>query len=147
MKVIFLDIDGVLNSLRSAIRYGNFDHFSREAVKALNILTDATGAKLVISSTWRIARKDYIDVLRANGVMGEIIGATPNLSHDQNGVCVGVIRGFEIKVWLEDHPDVEDFIILDDDNDMGELLNHLVQTNPDVGLTFDDAKRAIGIMR
>ena len=64
MKVIFLDIDGVLNTHESAttlresfVERGadlmGFNRFDKNCVARVNRITDETGAKIVISSSWR----------------------------------------------------------------------------------------------
>ena len=124
MKVIFLDIDGVLNN---DIYFHNekidlpypLSEFSPSAVDLLNKLTDSTGAKLVISSDWR---KDNTleglkNIFSRVGITGEIIGKTPILRG--NRLYGETVRGDEINVWLvETHHKIEKYIILDDNNDM-----------------------------
>ena len=51
-KIIFLDFDGVLNSLRSYAAYGDAT-FCRTSVDLILTLLKQTGAKIVISSSWR----------------------------------------------------------------------------------------------
>ena len=57
MRIIFLDIDGVLNSelWYKEVKYANLEekHFSPALVENLNTITDQTGAKIVVSSSWR----------------------------------------------------------------------------------------------
>ncbi len=88
MKVIFLDFDGVLNSEEFFIMshhsaddkkgWTETDDFDPYAVKLLNQITKATGAKIVISSAWRINRTiEWLKALMyAVGVTGEIIDKT-----------------------------------------------------------------------
>mgnify|MGYP001563591591 CR=1 FL=1 len=52
-QILFLDIDGVLNSTTCAQRFKTFDTFGPENVAALNRILELTGADIVISSTWR----------------------------------------------------------------------------------------------
>lgn len=135
MKVIFLDIDGVLNSAAfMKARAKNFntvnkeerdrwlDMLDQEAVKLLNQAVEATNAKIVISSTWRILHSvnKLTSFLKEKDFIGKIIDATPRFS--------GKPRGDEIQAWL-DKNQVDDFVIVDDDNDMGELSHKLVQTS------------------
>lgn len=131
LKIIFLDIDGVLNSCWFMERLApphmalDMPDVDLENVKYLNAIIRATGAKVVLSSSWRKIRelKDVADYLTVNcGLRADIIDKTPNLfaQHKQ--------RGDEIAEWLDDHPEVESFVILDDDQDMGELMPRLVWT-------------------
>lgn len=131
MKLIFLDIDGVLVTDRTLRAFtkklGNpFDPY---CVTQLNKLIEKTEAKLVVSSTWRMGRtlKEMQNVLTLNGVIGKCIGMTPVLH---------VHRGLEIQKWLDEHTDAlwQEICILDDDSDMDHLEKFLVQTNMYGGL-------------
>ena len=57
---------------------------------------------------------------------------------EKTACIVGAIRGNEIQQWLDIHKeyDVEDFIILDDDSDMEHLIDHLIQTDSILGITY-----------
>lgn len=145
-KVIFLDIDGVLNShifFRENLSTGSSagdEKIDPKAVEQLNRITDATGAKLVISSSWRILFRDreqkLFDLLKRHGVTGEFIGTTP---------LNGVRRGFEIQDWLDTNKDmnVSKFIIIDDDSDMEHLMDHLIKTSMTDGLLGIHAQMCI----
>lgn len=131
MKVLFLDIDGVLipNAwLRDARRESIF---APAAVGLLNQILSATEAKIVVSSSWRI--QHGIEGLRQlftnEGVKGDLIGITPVLKR-----C----RGEEIQSWLAEHHDVQDFVIVDDVDDMEHLSNRLVLIDSDLGLSTKD---------
>src|SRR3989344_1376879 len=54
IKIIFLDIDGVLVSYKSACQFGHYRTFLPSSVDALNHILESTGAQIVISSAWRI---------------------------------------------------------------------------------------------
>ena len=139
MKVIFLDVDGVLNSAR--------DRFSTKLVSEyhfdfLKELVDATGAKIVLSSSWRIGfnamrhpEKNLLTKLESRGL--EIYDFTP--------IMTGT-RGDEIREWLTTHP-VDSFVILDDEDDMAEFADtHLVKTDMAVGLQDSDVEKAIAML-
>lgn len=151
MKVIFLDIDGVLNTNYlpevihefSGIKIG-FNQLNKETIKNLNTVTDITGAKIVISSSWRLgcATPERFEVLKdfinSHGVTGEIIGRTPVGSEYADPVSTLMMskpRGQEIQMWLDQHPEVTCFVIVDDMSDMEHLTPHLAQTDFETGLT------------
>lgn len=137
MKLIFLDIDGVLNH---ELYYRSDDYpkgdeginwdilqISRKSIELLNKLVEDTGAKVVISSSWRKNRTvDELKLLfNKCGFIGEIIDKTPVLFFGNNDYKYSVPRGCEIKAWLELNKDIlnakiEDvrYVILDDDSDM-----------------------------
>jgi hypothetical protein len=141
MRVVFLDIDGVMNSvefLGQMIATGTYQRNSldRSAVAVLNKIVEATGAGFVITSTWRKSRS--LDLLRTifreHGFTGQVIDTTPDLSQLPRG-AERLVRGDEILVWLELHPEADEFVIIDDDADMGELIDSLVQVDKAHGLT------------
>lgn len=149
MKIIFLDIDGVLNNLDM---YNNEDDkiktpsglLSKKNLTVFNQLVGQTDAKIVISSTWRT--DDGVEAyLTEAGVEGEIIGKTPKLNTQF------MVRGNEIHAWIVEHKellgmgydDYSRFVILDDGSDM--LYWHkenLFQTDSWTGLTPNIAYRA-----
>jgi hypothetical protein len=108
MKVIFLDIDGVLNSTKTVERWRGLIGIDAALPRRFAVLQQSTGADVVLSSTWRLSRT-WKSTMRKNGVVG-IIDRTPDLP--------GRSRGEEIEAWLAAHPEVEVYAILDDDNDM-----------------------------
>ena len=113
MKVIFLDIDGVLNC-QDAYHKGECLYvkneetrhmaFYSESKRLLNQLIDLAGAKVVISSTWRNSGLEWMkEVWKFEGMSGEIIGVTPNLwLHDRcKDYHYTIPRGCEIEAYLE----------------------------------------------
>jgi hypothetical protein len=152
-KVIFLDIDGVLNSGAYIKRLdGAFDdpihQIDPEAVVRLNRITDATGAVIVVSSTWRLAFRHSADPLRqlqgclaAYKITAPVIGLTPDKQSIRNR------RGKEIQSYIDDHyNEIEKFVIIDDDSDMGRLLPHLIKTLFEDGLQDSHVETIIGIL-
>lgn len=150
--VLFLDIDGVLNSGRFfREQYGQVDGRTSEAFAAaqvdpaavalLNrILADA-GADVVVSSTWRLMHRlsDLRGILRSRGFTGRIIGRTPNLG--------GKPRGHEIQAWLVGRPEQPPaFCILDDDAGMAHLAPFLVRTTFAEGLTEAHVARCVALL-
>ena len=126
--IIFLDIDGVLNcqvfyemeALRTgnAIRRGGHD-MCKERISWLNDLCNETGAKVVISSSWRIGRS--VEELRE---IFESFGSTFSII-DKTGSSAN--RGTEIYQWLDKNTmtlfgvhnyDYYNYAIIDDDSDM-----------------------------
>lgn len=126
MKVIFLDIDGVLNSDDyidiAKNSQGIERHIDIDKVKLLKKVIDETGAKTVLTSSWRNSKD--IGPLREFLAKYEIyFDATPFIKWE---------RGLEIKQWLSEHNRVEDYIILDDeiyDSFDQEMLRHLVKVS------------------
>jgi hypothetical protein len=155
MRVIFLDIDGVLVNRTSWARRQN-EHASADpnCVAALNRILEKSSASIVVSSSWRCGRypsvmlKKMKEVLNDFGVKGRMLGVTPTLDHIEAGhAYITVTRGQEIMAWLtirsRSHTDIVEFVILDDDSDMGELAPRHIKTEFDLGLTETDADRAL----
>lgn len=134
MRVLFLDIDGVLNSHRTVVAFNGYPHdvspaglaqFDMAAVALLRGLCKAGGVQVVLSSTWRLDPK-WKTFGPALGL--PIIDRTPSLLGP---------RGKEIAAWLEAHPEVERFAIVDDDSDMlPEQRPFFVKTQHEDGLTW-----------
>lgn len=147
MKVIFLDIDGVLNSYTADYSNDNWPwgQYEPAAVGFLNELTDLTGAKIVISSTWRLHYT--LDELREGfrnwGVTGEIIDMTSRYAAGPwETVSSAQARTFEIFDWLADNPEAETYVSLDD-IDMREFGLNQVKTSPYTALIKEDVEQAI----
>jgi len=181
VHVIFLDIDGVLNSeafgKKLEAQHHKLEHteldadgapvctcFALEnqiddaAVARLNRLVDVTSAKIVISSTWR-KRFDLIElgrILATHGLIGEILGVTPNAFDEATRFDMKMeygsggdrlYRGHEIDYWLRYQGEgVTHFVILDDDSDMVMHAKRLVQTDPDIGLCDENVELAIRVL-
>ena len=141
MKILFLDIDGVLNTHESLIQNIEFD---TACLNQLERIIQTTGCKIVISSAWRMFGKQYIidTINQAAGYVGNITQAIIDMTPDR--ACNGDLRGDEIQAWLNQNTDlVSQFVIVDDDTDMGNLLPYLVKTNPQSGLTVKLANKII----
>lgn len=152
-KIIFLDIDGVLNH-QDAFRNKEFEYdltfkyqkFSNKSKELLNRLITETNAKLVISSTWR---SDGIaslrEIFRLEGIVGEIVGITPHYSIQGYGSAP---RGSEIESYLKtrgfwhvnyseeeqlkymERSGIENYIILDDSDMLYGQKNHFIHVFP-----------------
>lgn len=146
MKIIFLDIDGVLNSSKTARRTtGGYTFVGNRQLKNLKRIITATDAKVVLSSDWRYDRddprwnRDYLelrDELSRNGI--RFYGFTPELPSSH--------RGAEIAQWLSDHSEVSNFVILDDRLDIEPNKDHWVQTVMSRGLGTEETDKAIDIL-
>jgi len=153
MRVIFLDIDGVLNSHRTAIGFQTvaMRKFDPVAVMMLHRVVKMADAAIVISSTWRLSKgwKTLIwGCLREAGWPWEEYGFVPQDECPIIGKTVdrlgpGKIRGNEIDVWLNEHPEYhDDYIILDDDSDMLESqMDRFIHCDSKVGLSYENWER------
>lgn len=112
MKVIFLDIDGVLNSndwyvkTRGVGGYNGGD-IDPECIELINDLIDATGAKIIMSSSWRSDYENSCEYLYDNGLYCDaIIGKTPHFCYTcQNDDIRSTLCRDEEYTSLEDVPE------------------------------------------
>lgn len=152
MKVLFLDIDGVLNSrewylfnkdeiaLESGLMYRHQQELDPKACALVDELCTEFSLAIVISSTWRrLHSLGEIQKMLANrGLHAPVIGATPQLR--------GGYRGQEVDEWLYDNPGVTKHVILDDDRDFGPH-QPLVQTNNLYGVCYRDIDKARTLLK
>lgn len=141
MKVIFLDIDGVLNTADSAGKPRivvedeknsvEFNQLDKLCVETFNKIVEAIpDVKIVITSTWRIDCIIYHTLhllykhLKLQGIKGDMIGSTPKFPD---------YRDKEIEWWLNNNKsfDIEKYVIIDDDLDFfSEKPEALVHVQP-----------------
>ncbi|WP_132254691.1 HAD domain-containing protein, partial [Methylobacterium segetis] len=145
--MLFLDIDGVLNSRDCWERLRGSRHkIDREKVALLNEVVAATGCRIVVSSTWR-EMKRCRGILRDYGFKGRFCRdwRTPPTNYSAADP-VAVMRGSEIEDWLSRNGRPP-FAIVDDDSDMlPEQLPRFVQTSFEHGLTREHADRLIALL-
>ena len=133
LKVIFLDIDGVLNTYDLVRSYG-FDYIDRSLVALLATVVRDAGAEIVLSSFWRLHPKDRFLVDSALKEFGMFVcDKTPSLPG---------LRANEIASWLDANTQVEKYAILDDTDDAGVGFEHsFFQTSAEIGLTSEIASK------
>lgn len=145
--VLFLDIDGVLNS--NAFNAGRLivegHNLDPRCIKRLAVIIEATDCNVVLSSTWRI-HYPLVEVQRMLERCGlprqhrhRFIGVTP---HD---FSVDHRRGQEIASWLARCP-VDRFCILDDDDQTEPYKHKQVKTDAATGLLDAHVERVIAIL-
>ena len=174
MKVLFLDIDGVLNSenwfayriycvknnmVNILMNFVDTDDrnikhkltmLDDRAIANLNRIVEETGCKVVLSSSWRssIESENIFtqNLLKLKGFKYEFYDVTPRLWFSD----FSIRRGEEIKFWLDkesEKHEIESFAILDDDSDMlPEQMNNFIHVDGQVGLTDRDVLTAIEIL-
>lgn len=144
MKIVFLDVDGVLNCHRTAIAFGTIPHTTARngraaldevAIRLIGGIVRKAGAMIVLSSTWR-KHEDWLDYGPALDL--PIIDRTPSLAG---------FRGEEIADWLQRHPGVECYAIIDDDSDMlPEQMPYFVHTSGFDGFNWANAVQLADLM-
>lgn len=174
MKVLFLDIDGVLNSENwfayriYCVKNNMFNILMNfvdtndrnikqkltmlddRAIANLNRIIEETGCKVVLSSSWRSPNESeniftqYL--LKLKGFKYDFYDVTPRLWFED----FSTRRGEEIQLWMNkesEKNEIESYVILDDDSDMlPEQMNNFIHIDGQVGLTDKDVFRAIEIL-
>ena len=150
MNIIFLDVDGVLNSLshlkelyrKNKRPYSGFDFpFDERCLNNSKKLVDETDSYLVISSSWRIheiGREILLNELKKYNLAERVIGMTPILHTE---------RGKEVLAFLEKLECDVNYIILDDDSDFKGLEEYLIKTNFETGLTLNNVNDGIKVLK
>jgi hypothetical protein len=173
MKVIFLDIDGVLSPHNRFTpqndRFPYHVEFAPAAVQNLKTILDQTGAKLVLSTRWvnRLGFANTALVLASHGINGPyVIGqdvSTDKNDHitphdwlsDKGAKFYGVSvppkkmssdKCHEISFWLSDYAEkIDGYCVIDDDHIPGQD-DYLVQIDGEIGLTEKDVKKVISVL-
>lgn len=161
-KVLFLDIDGVLNS-----NFWNDNHkreisdgtlIDKEKVKILAQLVKRTNTKIILHSGWRIwfdddlkpIRKEaerLLDILSKEGL--SIEGLTPDLTTEEirRTKKFSLVKADEILLWLKINKGVSGWVVLDDlDLHNNQIEKHQVMPDPTIGLTLEDIEEAERIL-
>lgn len=133
-NVIFLDVDGVLNCSRTRVAFAgvgnagntkNWHKFDDVTVRMIRAVSRKANAPIVLSSVWRI----LADIPQ--------FAAFYDLNVIDRTKAINGFRGEEIQEWLNRHPHVKNYAIIDDSNDMFEnQMTHFVQTNGDEGFSY-----------
>ena len=157
-KVIFLDIDGVLNS-----NFWNDSHqkeisdgtlIDAEKVKLLAELIKDTDAEIILHSGWKYWFDEDVKPLRKEAERLQsmfeeqgirIAGITPDHSTEEirRTKRFSLIKADEILAWLDGHKEVHNWVVIDDlDLHNEEVAKHQVKTDASEGLTLDDVQMA-----
>lgn len=135
-RVLFLDVDGVLNTRPGALDV--------DKLNLLRHLVIVSGASVVVSSSWRTVPEQYerlIDALAGVEIMP--IGCTPDLTIKKGELHLSKDRWQEIEGWLQENLHVDQCVILDDLPSMGPLSAYHIKTFPEFGLTHLDIMAAM----
>ncbi len=121
MKVLFLDIDGVLNRDGTKEKFLGYTGLDKKLVDRF-LTWLKPDVNVVLSSTWRTDERFVHHLVDAHI---PLYSHTPNLG--------GIDRGVEIKLWLAEHPEVKQWAVVDDCQ-MTWVGYRLVLTSPKRGL-------------
>lgn len=146
MKVLFLDIDGVLNSFKSILLHGSLFIKSKDVASKLDpygslFIKRLTqhGVTVVLSSTWR--KGSEFEEWGSQAFDFKVSDRTCDYPFS------GAMRGDEVKIWLDEHPEVTHYCIVDDDSDMlPEQMSHFTKIDGKEGITFADMEKICTIL-
>lgn len=153
LKILFLDIDGVVNCATTAQRHRGVIGIDPYMALLVDRIVQATGCKIVLSSTWRLWPDSREEVRKQ---VGEFMDVTPSMP--LQGGAEMCERGKEIKAWIKEWESerkpapwlsvkgekIDRYAILDDNSDMlPEQLPNFFKTSWAVGLTQEIADQVI----
>lgn len=140
MKILFLDFDGVINPLLKSLGSDNFSSVACNHVA--NMLVKEPTLRVVVSSAWRQWGLDRIrEILQKNGIdPTKVIGLT-----EHKGGWEPNNRHKQIRDWLKEHPEIKDYVVLDD-YPLEGLEHRQVKMNGYIGFTQTDMERALSIL-
>ncbi|MDE6749286.1 MAG: hypothetical protein K2K21_09550 [Lachnospiraceae bacterium] len=157
-SVIFLDIDGVLNS-----NFWNDSHQKEisdgklidiEKIQLLAKLVRKTNSKIILHSGWRFwynsnlepTRKESENLSRLMQQEGLVIdGMTPDFSTEEirKSKKFSLVKASEILAWLAEHKEIDKWLVIDDlDLHNPEIEIHQIKTDSSIGLTIEDIQKA-----
>ena len=155
MKIIFLDIDGVLNDRYTEETFEGFVFVSDEKILLLKEIVEATDAQIVLTSTWR---KGWFYKDHDSTYNGEEVWLFEALQEKLNEYGIELLdyteqlghRGEEISKWLKTHKgdEVEAYIVLDDmdESELHQHSAHFIQTDFEEGLTEAHVEQALRLL-
>lgn len=152
MRVIFLDIDGVLNSeewdryvqsFTYGARFNSCYLLSQEMILRLQNVVFQTNAEIVLTSSWRTNERAMSALTRQLSLYHLPIRDT-TVSYAYGS------RADEVKLWIEAHSNITSYAIVDDYDDGFSndevLAAHFVQTTSAQGLTSEKAEKIVEIL-
>ena len=143
MKILFLDFDGVINPF---MRFSSTGSFSKIACSHIeHILTTMPDVRIVVSSSWRTyGLAACRDILKSNGIdPTKVIDITPGHKETRHKPTQ---RDHHILRWLDAHPEIDNYVIVDDEAELPDFKHKYVQPNAYVGFTEKDMKKALKIL-
>ena len=161
-KAVFLDIDGVLNSNNNdygaGVEISDGKLVDSKAVALLAKLVKETDATIILHSGWRFWFDDemnptrpeaeyLVSSLEKEGI--RISGVTPDLTTEEirKTKKFSLVKAEEILQWLKLNKEYTNWVVLDDlDLHNAVVEAHQVKTDPKVGLTENDIRRAMDIL-
>ena len=161
-NIIFLDIDGVLNSNfwndihQKEISDGTL--IDEMKVSLLSSLVERGRAKIVLHSGWkywfdknchpvRKEAKKLVEIFEKYAI--KIFDRTPDLANDEirQSKKFSLVKADEIKLWLREHSEITNWIVIDDlDLNDQDIAIHQIKPNQNIGLTLEDIEKGLSYL-
>lgn len=151
MKVIFLDIDNVLNCATSISNCYGWTGIDNALVKKIAKIVAETGAKIVLTSTWKLEFRLEEGYKQTNREAQYMVNKFRQARLKIHDITIDKLynRGCGIHKYLNEHPNINSWVVVDDfqfeDFDK-EILARFVQTSPLTGITDNDMVKIIEIL-
>ena len=148
MSILFLDFDGVLNNSKSIKKFGTNQIFDKENIENLNYILTAANPDIVISSNWRLSLsleeiKNFLYDQKLRNFNIIDITTSYDKIYTPDNIKIPLTREQEILIYLSRTKNNRKFVILDDRDDFGRFMPHLVKTQIDYGLTRELSEQTI----
>lgn len=155
-RILFLDIDGVLNSNfwnnRHQVEISDGTLIDEEKIKLLAYLVRETNSEIILHSGWRFwfdsglkplckEANKLVELLEKEDL--HIKGITPNLTTEEirQAKKFSLVKADEILLWLNLHNSVTEWVVFDDlDLHNDKIKRHQVKTDQTIGLTLENVK-------
>ena len=138
MNVIFLDFDGVLDT----VHYASKDDIERRIIILADICKDLDCKVVIEASAKDVIDEETMEIFNEESWVNHIfkcfnkygidcIGRTPNrCKYYENGSYTDMWKEDEILAYLEEHPEIEHYVVIDDNDstDLEKVKDHLVET-------------------
>ena len=152
-SVLFLDIDGVLNTVPPV------QLIEPEKVHLLARLIHATGADIVLHSGWRMWFDSHMQPLRIEATLLvdlfsteglTLSDMTPDLTTEEirRTKKFSLVKAQEILAWLEQHPKVNRWCVIDDLDLRNDVVSaHQIRPDANIGITAENIADAIALLK
>ena len=162
MKIIFLDIDGVLNSdswnqeHENEIKNGIL--VDEEKVEILSKLIKTTGAKVILHSGWRFwFDESFLPIRKESEILIKLLNKnhidfydfTPDLTTEEirKSKNFSKVKPDEILLWLKNRSDISSWVVIDDLDLNNEIIsNHQIKPDSKIGLSSSDIEKAVKLL-
>lgn len=153
MNVIFLDIDGVLNNYKTTtLSPMGFTGISSNLLKRFSMLVKETDSYIVLSSTWKDEWSQDMNKSSEDGkyLHKKLLQTGIYIIDKINDEEIGLShRGAAIAFYLGTHPEITNYVILDDCEfdfyDYPDLLKHFVKVDEKIGISNEDIEKSLKI--